>query len=122
MSEIKIRRTRYISMAECRGCGRKRTSGLYVYQHSGVVLPKGSRFFMPESSVYASATTGSTMIDCAGCGNPQLAKEVRGRFNAAVPCNAKCTSAKGFSCECSCGGKNHGAGYANFRGTQLRFH
>lgn len=25
-------------------------------------------------------------------------------------CSAKCTEAKGFLCECECGGKNHGAG------------
>lgn len=25
-------------------------------------------------------------------------------------CDARCTSAKGFKCECECGGKNHGAG------------
>jgi hypothetical protein len=25
-------------------------------------------------------------------------------------CDARCMSAKGRSCECSCGGKNHGAG------------
>ena len=25
-------------------------------------------------------------------------------------CNAKCMNATGKSCECSCGGKNHGAG------------
>jgi hypothetical protein len=24
-------------------------------------------------------------------------------------CDARCTSAKGFRCECECGGKNHGA-------------
>jgi hypothetical protein len=26
-------------------------------------------------------------------------------------CNAKCISAQGPNCECSCGGKNHGAGF-----------
>jgi hypothetical protein len=25
-------------------------------------------------------------------------------------CDARCTNAKGFKCECSCNGKNHGAG------------
>ena len=27
-------------------------------------------------------------------------------------CGARCMGAKGFLCECSCGGKNHGKGYA----------
>jgi hypothetical protein len=25
-------------------------------------------------------------------------------------CDARCTNARGFRCECECGGKNHGAG------------
>jgi hypothetical protein len=40
---------------------------------------------------------------------------VRGRAIKAVisthPCDERCTSAKGNLCECSCGGKNHGADY-----------
>lgn len=27
-----------------------------------------------------------------------------------VECDARCTHAKGFNCECSCGGENHGKG------------
>lgn len=28
-----------------------------------------------------------------------------------TPCDARCTNAIGPSCDCSCGGKNHGGGY-----------
>jgi hypothetical protein len=31
-------------------------------------------------------------------------------FPSKHKCDARCTSAKGFRCECECGGKNHGAG------------
>ena len=31
-------------------------------------------------------------------------------FNPAVKCDARCTEAKGFKCECSCGGEHHGSG------------
>ena len=37
---------------------------------------------------------------------------VSGKTNPAVPCDARCTTARGHSCECSCGGKNHGADHA----------
>jgi len=36
---------------------------------------------------------------------------VRGRVTA-HKCGAKCLASKGFVCDCSCGGKNHGAGFA----------
>ena len=29
-------------------------------------------------------------------------------LNKTTRCDARCTHAKGFDCECSCGGKNHG--------------
>lgn len=29
-----------------------------------------------------------------------------------VPCDARCTGARGHTCDCSCGGKNHGAGWS----------
>lgn len=39
-------------------------------------------------------------------------RPVKGTRNAEIVCNAKCTGSKGWVCECSCGGKNHGAGHA----------
>lgn len=48
-------------------------------------------------------------VPCA-CGERViLAKPVHGTRNDSVKCDARCTHAKGHSCECSCGGKNHGA-------------
>lgn len=38
--------------------------------------------------------------------------EVRGTYNAAIKCGARCLSAKCGDCECSCGGANHGKGCA----------
>ena len=38
--------------------------------------------------------------------------QVRGTFKADVHCDARCLNAKHGDCECSCGGKNHGAGRA----------
>jgi hypothetical protein len=38
-------------------------------------------------------------------------------LNPAVKCADRCTHAKGFSCECSCGGENHATAGGMF--TQL---
>lgn len=37
-------------------------------------------------------------------------RQVKGTVTNHV-CDARCTSAKGHKCECSCGGANHGADY-----------
>lgn len=35
-------------------------------------------------------------------------QRLEGHYTETVPCDARCTSAKGHKCECSCGGANHG--------------
>ena len=55
---------------------------------------------------------GSLIVECrGGCGHKRLAHRVFGKLNLGVKCDARCTHAKGISCECSCGGKNHGQDY-----------
>ena len=61
--------------------------------------------------VYRHPRTGELVLRCRSCGKPRTARLVKGTYKKSVPCNAKCTEAKGFSCECSCAGKNHGASY-----------
>lgn len=46
---------------------------------------------------------------CPRCEKQLYGKPVKGFLKPDVPCNVKCTSAIGDSCECSCGGANHGA-------------
>ena len=52
---------------------------------------------------------------CPLCGAPESLsydKPIKGRFNADVPCDGRCTRAKGSDCECSCGGANHGSAWS----------
>lgn len=53
-------------------------------------------------------TGGFLMHEC--CLRPLRMEPVRGKLNPLIVCSAKCRSSKGHLCECSCGGKNHGAG------------
>ena len=55
---------------------------------------------------------GDLTVDCRKCGKGRRAKSVRGTFSKKHECNAKCLSSTGGVCECSCGGKNHGASYS----------
>lgn len=48
---------------------------------------------------------------CPSCGKPTKGSEVVGRVVEDVKCNAICQSAKYGSCDCSCGGANHGGAH-----------
>ena len=54
---------------------------------------------------------GSACINCKACHEPRAAKKVLGKYSAEHVCGAKCLAATGQQCECSCAGKNHGAGH-----------
>lgn len=38
--------------------------------------------------------------------------QVKGRFNMAHKCDARCMASKGHVCDCACGGQNHGASWS----------
>jgi len=50
-------------------------------------------------------------VACRGCGRNRSAELIRGKVSHKHVCGAKCLASKGPTCECSCGGKNHGASY-----------
>lgn len=54
---------------------------------------------------------GSLVMHCRGCAALVAGRRVQGTFDPKIQCNAKCHAAKGFDCQCSCAGKNHGADY-----------
>lgn len=63
---------------------------------------ESGRFYCEEAGCWIR-------VPCA-CGERIVfAKPVHGKRNDTVRCDARCTGAKGHSCECSCGGRNHGA-------------
>jgi len=47
---------------------------------------------------------------CPECGRETYGTPVKG-YKTDHVCDARCTSAKGQDCECSCGGQNHGQAY-----------
>lgn len=53
------------------------------------------------------AVTGAEVVTC--CGAAVAFKRVNGTLAPEVKCDGRCTHATGHNCNCSCGGKNHGA-------------
>jgi len=49
---------------------------------------------------------------CAGCGERFQLRRLLGKVVADKACGGRCMSATGPSCECACGGANHGANHA----------
>ena len=45
---------------------------------------------------------------CHQCGRMMIYGQLKGYMRPEVPCDARCTGARGHNCECSCGGANHG--------------
>jgi hypothetical protein len=51
-------------------------------------------------------------LRCRACGSARKPMPVAGKFSAKHICSEKCVSSHGTVCNCSCGGKNHGASFA----------
>lgn len=48
---------------------------------------------------------------CADCKKMMSFGQLKARYREDVKCSGICTHARGASCDCSCGGKNHGSGF-----------
>jgi hypothetical protein len=61
---------------------------------------------------YYLGSDQALIVPCRGCGKLRVAKKVYGVFKADKGCDGRCMAATGHTCECSCGGANHGASHA----------
>jgi hypothetical protein len=100
--------------ARCRRCFITTTTlagatGDFKKNHHGST----ARIFRDEKGNERLAWAGSDreiIIPCRECDRGVIARRVEGKYKADKKCDGRCTSALGHNCECSCGGKNHGAG------------
>jgi hypothetical protein len=66
-----------------------------------------------RAHVWRITVTSPTLAHaCPTCRTPTAGQPIRGTHNAARRCDDRCMYAKGPDCVCSCGGANHGKGYA----------
>jgi hypothetical protein len=97
---------------KCRYCGAA----------TSVLVTREGNFFFGGSVGWSTAYTNETSkypcvngelhLNCRNCTSQIRAHRVRGVFRADKKCDTRCLGAKGHSCECSCGGKNHGASHS----------
>lgn len=52
-----------------------------------------------------------SLTEVCVCGAKVNMMCVTGKVNPDIKCNARCRNATGHTCECSCGGKNHGGNH-----------
>lgn len=60
-------------------------------------------------SITLPVEKGVHWVNCPECSKRAMLKKVEGEFNPDHKCDVRCTSAKGHTCRCACGGANHGA-------------
>jgi hypothetical protein len=96
--------TRYL--AHCKACGCTTST---LARHVNRADAEMGAVFVDDKG--ESGAFGNLAIRCRKCGKARAAKAVRGTFAPEKKCNAKCLASVGHVCDCSCGGKNHGAGH-----------
>lgn len=96
------------AMARCKRCkAAKRIAGTSTRRYQ-----RTDKF---GNDVFSTSVDFGQSMQCwNGCVSHVIAgttvevNQIRG-VRTDTPCDDRCTSAKGHQCECSCGGKNHGA-------------
>lgn len=100
---------------KCKGCARKHSVLAQCVGNGvrkvGVVDMPGPLFRVAGREELLVGLFETTLYVTCACGRLVTLGQVFGRFNASKKCNARCTEATGHQCECSCGGKNHGAAH-----------
>jgi hypothetical protein len=62
-----------------------------------------------QEDIFNAASMGLMKCSCGGYITSW--KGLKAKFSAKHECSAKCLASTGPNCECSCRGKNHGAGH-----------
>jgi hypothetical protein len=105
-----MKTTRYI--AKCKTCSTHTSALVSADDFRAAQMFEGFPKTQPEPAGRFRFVNGFSCVLCRGCSKPRIAKPVAGKISVKHVCGAKCLNSTGHVCECSCGGKNHGAGFA----------
>ena len=94
----------------CKSCG-KISSVLAERANIRIAGKWTNAFATDDGRVFTPSPVNGHPVTVCTCRTKITCKPVQGRLNRAKECNARCIASKGHVCECSCGGKNHGAGH-----------
>lgn len=89
----------------CRACGTKHSRKQVALVDDGT-----DRYVETVEDLLPVGGLGHPILTCS-CGKRLYLKRVVGKTNTAIECDARCMSAIGHTCECACGGLNHGASH-----------
>lgn len=93
---------RYLGRCSC-GRGIQATG----YQWMGRFAPP----LLQHEGAPVLDTSIGVYAPCPDCGQKVVLSAVEGRYKPEIACSAKCRNATGPSCDCSCGGANHGCNH-----------
>lgn len=94
--------------AACHRCGTRQTRLVLEPVRYSTNKGKTRRYVCGLPTLNGTRVYYTIRCPTAGCGGSLAFDTVRATLNPTVPCDARCTNAKGCSCDCSCRGKNHG--------------
>lgn len=110
--------------SRCRSCGvtvaQEAVTPVLVGREPDATAPWGSRpvYRTPACGIagfhhHLDGRCQSGQLVCLSCGSERLTiYSVTGRERPDVICGPVCQGARGVSCDCQCGGRNHGIGGA----------
>jgi hypothetical protein len=101
----------------CKQCKVGKRVEYPIEQGKGYFFRMDSRGQLIPSSVWIDACGGgrptiyggdTEMGICSTCRKMMSCGTLKAHYRPEVKCSAICTGARGHTCDCSCGGKNHG--------------
>lgn len=97
---------------KCKLCKEKWTTEVSdraaAFNAHAAICPKYAEVFAKRRVTFALLSEDSEKYQISALFfNHQ---QIEGRYAADIKCDGRCMSATGHSCDCSCGGVNHGAG------------
>jgi hypothetical protein len=106
---------RFFAHCDSKGCGNARpfmaftdTAGApMIRTENGLENLYNAAYFRPAGIEAPMRRRG---IWCEGHG-PMRVQPLKATYNPDKACDGRCTSAKRASCDCSCGGANHGSSF-----------
>jgi hypothetical protein len=108
-----MKTTRYFG--KCKACKSVKVvdaicGNAYLIPGGGIEV-EGKHYWTQNLSLVPFAMAAQEGYFACDCGRRMVWTALKAKFSAVHVCGAKCLASKGPSCECSCGGKNHGAGH-----------
>lgn len=94
-------------LGRCKDCD----FALFVANPSDAIEAEGWNDIKPDGRAYRKGNDGF-FARCPQRHRFFVLKQIKGTYSKDHKCDARCLNARGHNCTCSCGGLNHGRGFA----------